>query len=214
MSSLKSIGSRAQVMHENAKKTSGGLTKSQLKYNKQGKIVSKKASALAKKNNRLVKAGYVTRKGVFGGGKMMGGSDLDYKFSEANPYMNGTCISDYNIEITNYCVPNMFGYDAWIAWRGVARINESIITIDETPYPFTTIHSNQKKNTIRVYNNAKIVLKLKSNPKYISKMISRCKTIRKTEQDERNRIRAERTTQKEKNFKNELKLLAPRLKKN
>jgi hypothetical protein len=68
-------GSRAQVMHGTAKKTSGGLTKSQLKYNKQGKIVSKKASALAKKNNRLVKAGYVTRKGVFGsgGGKMMGG---------------------------------------------------------------------------------------------------------------------------------------------
>jgi hypothetical protein len=62
-------GSRAQVMHGNAKKTSGGLTKSQLKYNKQGKIVSKKASTLAKKNNRLVKAGYVTRKGVFGGDK-------------------------------------------------------------------------------------------------------------------------------------------------
>ena len=59
-------GSRAQVMHGTAKKTSGGLTKSQLKYNKQGKIVSKKASALAKKNNRLVKAGYITRKGVFG----------------------------------------------------------------------------------------------------------------------------------------------------
>ena len=29
------IGSRAQVMHGNATKTSGGLTKSQLKYNKQ-----------------------------------------------------------------------------------------------------------------------------------------------------------------------------------
>jgi len=60
------FGSRAQVMHGNAKKTSGGLTKSHLKYNKQGKIVSRKASALAKKNNRLVKAGYVTRKGEFG----------------------------------------------------------------------------------------------------------------------------------------------------
>ena len=73
------IGSRAQVMHGNAKKTSGGLTKSQLKYNKQGKIVSKKASALAKKNNRLVKAGYVTRKGVFGisGGKMKGGGGVE-----------------------------------------------------------------------------------------------------------------------------------------
>ena len=28
------VGSRAQVMHGNAHKTSGGLTKSQLKYNK------------------------------------------------------------------------------------------------------------------------------------------------------------------------------------
>ena len=53
-------------MHGNAKKTSGGLTKAQLKYNKQGKIVSRKASTLATKNNRLVKAGYVTRKGQFG----------------------------------------------------------------------------------------------------------------------------------------------------
>ena len=60
------IGSRAKVMHGTAKKTTGGLTKFQLKYNKQGKIVSKKASALAKKNNRLVKAGYTTRKGEFG----------------------------------------------------------------------------------------------------------------------------------------------------
>ena len=60
------IGSRAQVMHGTAKKTSGGLTKSQLKYNKQGKIVSKKASTSAKKSNNLVKAGWVTKKGVFG----------------------------------------------------------------------------------------------------------------------------------------------------
>jgi hypothetical protein len=68
-------GSRCQVMHGSAKKTTGGLTKSQLKYNKQGKIVSKKASELAKKNNRLVKAGYVTRKGQFGV-KMKGGALL------------------------------------------------------------------------------------------------------------------------------------------
>ena len=63
---LLTIGSRAQVMHGTAKKTSGGLTKSQLKYNKQGKIVSKKASKSAKKSNNLVKAGWVTQKGVFG----------------------------------------------------------------------------------------------------------------------------------------------------
>ena len=60
------FGTRAQVMHGTAKKTTGGLTKSQLKYNKSGKIVSKKASEAAKKNKNLVKAGYVTKKGVFG----------------------------------------------------------------------------------------------------------------------------------------------------
>lgn len=60
------VGSRAQVMHGTAKKTSGGLTKSQLKYNKQGKIVSKKASSAAKRNNNLVKSGWVTKKGVYG----------------------------------------------------------------------------------------------------------------------------------------------------
>ena len=60
------VGSRAQVMHGTAKKTSGGLTKSHLKYNGQGKIVSKKASNAAKRNNNLVKAGWVTKKGVYG----------------------------------------------------------------------------------------------------------------------------------------------------
>jgi hypothetical protein len=38
------IGSRAQVMHGTAEKTSGGLTKDQLAYNKAGRIVSKKKS--------------------------------------------------------------------------------------------------------------------------------------------------------------------------
>ena len=60
------IGSRAQVMHGNAKITGGGLRKKDLKYNKRGKIVSKKASKAAKKSNNLVKAGYITKKGHFG----------------------------------------------------------------------------------------------------------------------------------------------------
>ena len=76
------FGSRAQVMHGTANKTTGGLTKSQLKYNKQGKIVSKKASALAKKNNRLVKAGYVTKKGKFGV-EMRGGARGEGRISTA-----------------------------------------------------------------------------------------------------------------------------------
>jgi len=60
------VGSRAQVMNGTVLKTPGGLRKKDLKYNKQGRIVSKKKSARAKRENRLVKSGYVTEKGVFG----------------------------------------------------------------------------------------------------------------------------------------------------
>ena len=64
------VGTRAQVMHGTAERTSGGLTKKDLKYNKNGRIVSKKQSENARKNNRLVKAGYVTKKGQFGSVKV------------------------------------------------------------------------------------------------------------------------------------------------
>jgi hypothetical protein len=47
------VGSRAQVMNGTADKTSGGLYKKDLEYNKYGKIVSKKASTAAKKSNNL-----------------------------------------------------------------------------------------------------------------------------------------------------------------
>jgi len=59
-------GTRAQVMNGSALQTPGGLKKKDLKYNKNGRIVSKKQSARAKKENRLVRAGYVTEKGKFG----------------------------------------------------------------------------------------------------------------------------------------------------
>lgn len=65
-SHIKAVGSRAQVMHGTAHHTSGGLTKSDLKMNKWGRIVSRKKSAKAKKDKRLEKAGYKTRKGKFG----------------------------------------------------------------------------------------------------------------------------------------------------
>ena len=59
------VGSRTQVMNGNAKQTSGGLRKAQLRYNKRGGIVSVKASNRAKRENRLVKAGYQTKRGQF-----------------------------------------------------------------------------------------------------------------------------------------------------
>ena len=60
------VGSRAQVWHGTAKKTSGGLTKSALMMNKHGRIVSKRKHMTAKKEKRLVKAGFLTKKGHFG----------------------------------------------------------------------------------------------------------------------------------------------------
>ena len=60
------IGSRAEVWHGTAKHTSGGLTKSHLMKNKSGRIVSRKKHFSAKRENRLVKAGYKTKKGHFG----------------------------------------------------------------------------------------------------------------------------------------------------
>jgi hypothetical protein len=72
----KRIGSRAQVIHGTAHHTTGGLTKRDLKYNKWGRIVSKKRSALAKKTRRLEKAGYKATKGKFGVKKIKkGGAD-------------------------------------------------------------------------------------------------------------------------------------------
>ena len=56
MAPSSNIGSRAQVMHGTAKKTSGGLGKDDLAYNKSGSIVSKKKSQEAKKSeNGLLK---------------------------------------------------------------------------------------------------------------------------------------------------------------
>ncbi len=58
-------GSRAQVWHGTAYKTSGGLTKSHLYYNKHGRVVSRKKHLTAKKEKRLEKAGYKPKKGKF-----------------------------------------------------------------------------------------------------------------------------------------------------
>jgi hypothetical protein len=60
------VGTRAEVMHGTSKHTSGGLEKKDLKYNKHGRIVSRRKSEKAKKDKRLQKSGYFTQKGKFG----------------------------------------------------------------------------------------------------------------------------------------------------
>jgi hypothetical protein len=60
------IGSKAQVYHGTAKRTSGGLKKGDLMKTKAGRIVSRKKHALGKKAiQRLFKAGYKPKKGSF-----------------------------------------------------------------------------------------------------------------------------------------------------
>ncbi len=59
------VGSRAQVYHGTAYKTSCGLTNKDLKMNKHGRVVSIKKSVTAKREKRLEKAGYKPKKGKF-----------------------------------------------------------------------------------------------------------------------------------------------------
>ena len=63
---MKTFGSRAEVFHGTAKKTSGGLEKKDLLKNKHGEIVSRKKHLSAKKEKRLEKYGYFAKKGKFG----------------------------------------------------------------------------------------------------------------------------------------------------
>ncbi len=87
------IGSRRQVWNGTAKKTSGGLTKSDLIMS-HGRIVSRSKHFSAKKEMRLLKYGYGTKKGKFGfvrtkkhrrGRKMKGGhANVGAPMSHAN----------------------------------------------------------------------------------------------------------------------------------
>lgn len=63
---IQTIGSRSQVWHKTAKKTAGGLIRQDLMMNKHGRIVSRNKHASAKKEMRLLKHGYGTRRGKFG----------------------------------------------------------------------------------------------------------------------------------------------------
>lgn len=105
-------GTRAQVWHGTAYKTSGGLTKKNLFQNKNGRIVSKTKHSSAKRDNRLIKSGYGTKKGHFGfvrlngtskkgrsrGRKMRGGQPYGNSFSPSSfsgSGIDGQGITDY-----------------------------------------------------------------------------------------------------------------------
>jgi hypothetical protein len=100
------FGSRAQVYNGTAYKTSGGLTKKDLVMNKWGRIVSEKKHKTAKKEKRLQKYGYYTKKGKFGAvkravslknkSKKRGGADI---VPTAN---NATLLNNFNSKLADF----------------------------------------------------------------------------------------------------------------
>jgi hypothetical protein len=89
------IGSRVQVMNGTAHHTSGGLTKEKLFRTKNGRIVSKSKHFSAKRENRLLKAGYGTRKGKFGYVKIG-------KMGKSRKQRGGISGMRYNLEPEEY----------------------------------------------------------------------------------------------------------------
>lgn len=87
----KTIGTRAEVYHGTARRTSGGLTKAELMMNKHGRIVSKKKHNTAKREMRLVKYGFLTKKGHFGHikGKSKKHSSRSSKSSKSKRHRRG-----------------------------------------------------------------------------------------------------------------------------
>jgi hypothetical protein len=73
---MKTVGSRAEVFHGNARRTSGRLVKDDLMKNAAGRIVSKKKHAAGKGALKFLHAkGYIAVKGKFGSArKLEGGS--------------------------------------------------------------------------------------------------------------------------------------------
>jgi hypothetical protein len=101
---MQTIGTRAQVWHGTAKKTSGGLTKTNLMMNKHGRIVSRRKHASGKKTIKyLKKLGYVAKKGQFKlfhkghkSRKMRGGTGSALGFPAAGTPLNSALQSGVN----------------------------------------------------------------------------------------------------------------------
>ena len=82
------VGSRAQVKHRTAYKTSGGLTYEDLYQNKHGRIVSlsKHRTGLNKNKNNLLLKGYTAKKGKFGYVKVGGTHRRGHRGTHSRKY--------------------------------------------------------------------------------------------------------------------------------
>ena len=114
---MNKIGNRYEVMNRIAKQTGGGLKKKDLKYNKFGKIVSKKMSNIAKKNNRLQNAGYYNIKGQFGSFKIDGGASKESSKKDTNgkEILSSKSVNEYLSSNDNNSLKNSDYWDNQVA---------------------------------------------------------------------------------------------------
>ena len=102
----KTIGSRAEVWHGNAKMTSGRLTKDNLHKNKLGRIVSKKKSLKHSKDpnkNPLLKGGLQQKKGSNTFGPLNGKVKTNSKSNKAkkNNKSKNKSLSNFFMNLKN-----------------------------------------------------------------------------------------------------------------
>ena len=160
-------------MHGNAKMTGGGLRKKDLKYNKHGKIVSKKVSSMAKKKQRLQKAGYITKKGQFDNVNMDGGFINSINWPVFNNkilsgIMGNSNESIYKIEKDNQpsFAEQIDTYDFFMSIRSDKRNINSEIYDDFKVKKFEPVQL--KKNKLGIFSgkwvpNLKLIIKKDNN---------------------------------------------------
>ena len=95
------VGTRAQVFHGTAKHTSGGLEKHDLMQNKSGRIVSRRKHNTAKREMRLVKHGFGTKKGKFGFVKMGTSSRKSKRHLKGGAAFDNAASLDYAMSATS-----------------------------------------------------------------------------------------------------------------
>ena len=173
-------GTRAQVMHGTALKTTGGLRKNDLKYNKQGKIVSRLLSTKAKKEKRLERAGWTVRKGEFGAVQMKGGDSFELgnkvnsKYITTNPIKNTKkAVTPMPKELVHLSPNNTKEYNASstspFASTCVKINNDGIIEILKLMYKKYEL--GQVPKDLNVQPSRKLVMYLGKQPKVFKSYI-------------------------------------------
>ena len=142
---MKRTGTRIQVMHGTAKQTGGGLKKKDLKYNKHGKIVSKKASAVATKKMK--------------GGGQVGGGVFYFLFSNIINNVDWTTENTYVVGPINNSGIESFG---WFSHKNITRnerrdavhnevqLHNLVIVIGLNQYILTGDFEDLRKRTYRL----------------------------------------------------------------